>query len=158
MLEDISAFINHITNNKPTLFTTDDTLCLTVLCPDNTIIRQGFCQPSEAFLQAFSEENRRDYQLPLMWQATQQDASIPFEDFVDEALMPPSKHSGYLYQGRAIRYSFAHHVCDFSSLAWSKKPNLVTSKLLIPSVLWEPAFKQTMEDVTNTIRQVTIFS
>ena len=117
MLEDISAFVNHITNGKPTLFRTDDTLSLTVVCPDNTIIHQRFTKPSEAYLCDFLEENRQVYHMPMMWQATQQDTLIPFEDFVDEALMPPAKHTGYLYSGQAIRYSFAHHVHDFSSLA-----------------------------------------
>jgi hypothetical protein len=92
----------------------------------------------------------------MMWRAFEADVYIPFDQFLDEALLPPTGHSGMLYDSRAMRYSLEGYVCvTFPILSTS---DTFTAQLLTPQVLYEPTFKTIMQGVTDAMRQVSNLS
>jgi hypothetical protein len=118
MLEDISAFIHHITNGKPTSFKTNDTLAISLKKPgEEEARRYTLTDCSEDLLRSILEQTKEeDDDLEMKWKAFRDDVYIPFEEFLDEALLPPAGHSGMLYGPAPIRYSLHGFVCDISSV------------------------------------------
>jgi hypothetical protein len=93
--------------------------------------------------------------LQMMWRAFEADVYIPFDQFLNEALLSPPGHSGMLYDSRAMRYSLEGYVCVMFLICSTS--DTITVQLLTPQVLWEPTFKTTMQGVTDAMRQVSDF-
>ena len=155
ILEDISAFINHITDQKPTFFKTCQALGFSVMKPgDDRPKRYILPDCSEHVLRLLLEQAKEEEEdMEMMWRAFQDDVYIPFEEFLDEALLPPATHSGMLYTPKPSRYSLEGYVCAIFPISCMSHTSIF--KLLIPQVLWDPTFKARMQGVTDTMRQVS---
>jgi hypothetical protein len=158
MLEDISVFINHITNHKPTSFKTYNALGFSLKKPGHDVAKR-YTLPhcSEDHLRAILEQDKEQgLELEMMWRAFEADVYIPFDQFLDEALLPPPGHSGMLYDSQAMRYSLEGYVSVmFPTRSIS---DTFTVQLMTPQVLWEPTFKMIMQGVTDAMRQVSNLS
>lgn len=110
MLEDVSAFINNITFNKPTAFKMNPTIAVFAKKPgqDSGTNHYLKCSADQAFRQLI-EAVKAEKEADLFWRASDTDTFMPFEQFVEEAMMPPVGHSGPLYERHSVSYAYHSH-------------------------------------------------